>query len=354
MTTQASQGIDTAIKIGFVALLVLWCFQIAAPFIGPIVWAGIIAIAVYPLFAWVKNKTGLSNGLSATLVTLALLATLITPAVMLASAMIENTQELSEYLQNDELTIPPPKESVGDWPFIGKKVEAFWQQAHVDPKAALGQFGPQIKKALNWILSKAAITGLNIIIFTFSIILAGVFLASAKGAREALEGILIRVAGDRGADLTQLAHDTVQSVVRGILGIAVLQAVLSGVGFMAMDIPASGLLVIVCLILAIVQIDILIVLIPLSIMAFFDPNVGTGAAIAFLVWNILVGLMNNVLKPILLAKGVKAPMAVIFIGAIGGMMLSGIIGLFVGAVVMVLGYTLFMAWVRQEAHMVTE
>jgi len=273
---------------------------------------------------------------------------------MLTEALIRNAQDLTAYLQNEELKIPPPSKTVGDWPLIGKQVEEFWQQAHADPKAVIGEYGPQIKSSLSWIAAKVAAAGLNIIIFIFSIILAGVFLASAKEAKQAMEGIFTRLAGPRGPELTRLAHDTVQSVVRGILGIAVLQAVLSGIGFMAMDIPASGFLVMVCLILAIVQIDILIILIPLSIMAFSNPDTGAVAATAFLVWNIVVGLMNNVLKPILLAKGVEAPMAVIFIGAIGGMLLSGIIGLFVGAVVMVLGYTLFMAWVRPESEVVTQ
>jgi predicted PurR-regulated permease PerM len=152
--------------------------------------------------------------------------------------------------------------------------------------------------------------------------------------------------------MTELSQATVKSVVTGILGIAVIQSLLAGLGFMVMGVPAAGLLAFICLILAIVQIDILIILIPLSIYAF--SVAGTGAAIAFLVWNIAVGLINNVLKPILLAKGVNAPMAVIFIGAIGGMLHYGIIGLFVGAVIMVLGYTLFIAWLKPDTDSVEE
>jgi len=341
---QSSKGVDTAIQIALVALLALWCFQIAKPFIAPIVWAGIIAIAVYPLQKIIMNKVGFSNGWSATLLTLIMLVVMIGPTVMLTEALIDNSRTIAQHIKNDDINIPPPAESVGDWPLIGKQVESIWQDLATDHKTVLGNYAPQIKKAVNWLLAAVASTGLNILIFIFSIILAGVFVASAGGAKKAMESVFVRVAGGRGADLTRLSHDTVQSVVRGILGIAALQAVLAGLGFLAMGIPASGVLAVVCLILAVVQIDILIILIPLSIMAFTDPDTGTGVAIAFLVWNIAVGLMNNVLKPILLAKGVEAPMAVIFIGAIGGMMLSGIIGLFVGAVVMVLGYTLFMAW----------
>ncbi len=190
--------------------------------------------------------------------------------------------------------------------------------------------------------------GLAILVFVFSIILAGVFLTAAGGAKEAVVNIFSRLAGQRGPQLTELSVATVKSVVTGILGIALIQTILAGLGFVFMDIPAAGVLAFVCLILAIVQIDILIILIPLSIYAFSEA--GTAAAVAFLVWNIAVGLLNNVLKPILLAKGVDAPMAIIFIGAIGGMLMSGIIGLFVGAVIMVLGYTLFTAWLKMDAE----
>jgi predicted PurR-regulated permease PerM len=348
MTTDTSKNMDFVIRIALLALLTFWCFQIARPFIGPVVWAAIIAIGVYPLFLLLKSKTGLSDGWSSTVLTLAMLAILIIPVVMLTEAMIENTQALSSYLEDDELSIPPPGENVGEWPIIGKKIESFWQEVSDDPHTALGHYEPQIKATMSWLFSTVAVTGLNILIFIFSIILSGVFIASAGGVKNAMESVLIRLVGDRGPELTSLSRDTVQSVVRGILGIAILQAILAGLGFMFMDIPMSGLLAVVCLVLAIVQIDILIVLIPLSIYAFSNPDTGTIAAMVFLVWNIIVGLLNNILKPILLAQGVEAPMAVIFIGAIGGMMWSGIIGLFVGAVIMVLGYTIFLSWLRQD------
>jgi len=184
--------------------------------------------------------------------------------------------------------------------------------------------------------------------FIFSIIIAGLFMASATGAKSVVVAILTRLAGPkRGLELTNLSISTVKSVVTGILGIAVMQAVLSGIGFVAMDIPVAGLLAFLCLVMAIVQIDILLVLIPISIYSFYVSE--TWVAVIFLIWNLVVGLSNNVLKPILLAKGVDVPMPIIFIGAIGGMMLSGIIGLFVGAVVMVLGYTLFSDWLKQPA-----
>jgi predicted PurR-regulated permease PerM len=346
MTTTRKETIETAIQIGIITLLVVWCYQIAAPFIGPVVWAGIIAIGVYPLYTWMREKFGLGAGWASTIITLALLMVLVIPSAILSNTLLKNVQTLSTQIQDDTLRIPPPSATVGDWPLVGKKVEALWSRASEDLSAVLEEYDAELKKYARWFLTKVAGVGMGLLIFVFSIILAGVFLVSAPGVKRAFESIFTRLAGSRGAELTELSQATVKSVVTGILGIAIIQSLLAGLGFIAMGVPVSGLLAFVCLVLAIVQIDILIVLIPLSIYAFSVS--GTGAAVAFLAWNIAVGLLNNVLKPILLAKGVNAPMAVIFVGAIGGMLHYGIIGLFVGAVVMVLGYTLFMAWLRQD------
>jgi predicted PurR-regulated permease PerM len=348
MTKNNSPAIESAIQIALIALLSLWCFKVAQPFIGPIIWAGIIAIGVYPIYLWLINKTGLRAGWAATIITLSMLIILITPTILISGALIENTQSLSELIKKDELNIPPPPKNVAEWPLIGEKLDALWTNASQDPKAVFGQYRSEVKDLTKWFISIAASMSLNILIFIFSIIIAGVFLTSAKGAKETFITILNRVAGERGSELTELSLATVNSVVTGILGIALIQTLLAGVGFVIMGIPAAGVLAVICLVMAIVQIDILLVLIPLSIYVFSDPNTGTGAAVAFLVWNIGVGLLNNVLKPILLAKGVNAPMAIVFIGAIGGMILSGIIGLFVGAVFMVLGYTFFMVWLQSE------
>jgi len=346
MTKNNSIIIESAIQIALIALMVLWCFQIAAPFISPIVWAGIIAIGIYPVFLWLQDKTGLSAGWTSTLLTLLMLVLLITPTVYLSDALIANAQTLSTHIENDDLKISPPPAGVADWPLIGEKLNTLWSQASQDPKAVFGRYDSELKSLAKWVLSTAAGASLGILIFIFSIIIAGVFMVSAKGVKETFIAIFDRVTGSRGIELTELSLATVKSVVTGILGIAVIQSILAGLGFVVMDIPAAGVLAFICLVMAIVQIDILLILIPISIYAFSVS--GTGAAIAFLVWNIAVGLANNVLKPILLAKGVDAPMAIIFIGAIGGMMLSGIVGLFVGAVIMVLGYTLFMVWLKLD------
>jgi len=343
--TSTQNTIDNAIRIGLIAMITAVCFYIALPFMGPILWGIIIAVATYPVYQWMQRKTGLGKGWTATLFTALLLTFLVTPTIILSTSLISEAQGISQNLKEGTLVIPPPPESVKEWPLVGEKVSIFWTDLSVDPKATLGEFEDEVKDTIKWFIKAAGSVSLGILILTFSIIIAGIFLANAEGGRRSAEKIFTRFLGGRGKEMTDLSRDTVTSVVNGILGIAVIQTLLAGMGFMVMDIPGAGALSVVCLVLAIVQIDILIILIPLSLYMF--GVTGTGAAVAFLVWNIFVGLMNNVLKPILLARGVEAPMSIIFIGAIGGLIAYGIIGLFVGAVIFVLGYTLFVFWLDQ-------
>jgi predicted PurR-regulated permease PerM len=340
------KALDVAIRVGLGLLLVLMCYQIMAPFIAPIVWGIIIAIGSHPVFRRLELYFAGRSGLAAFVFTLALLAVLIIPAVLLTGALLDGAKELSVDLADGTLTIPPPPESVAEWPLVGRQVSETWTLAAKNLEAALTRFEPQLKQLGGWLLGASAKLGLSLLMFVFSIIIAGIFLANWGTCRAAALTVAGRLLGRRGEELARLSHATIVSVTQGILGIALAQTLLAGLGFLAIGIPAAGFLAVVCLILAVVQIDILLILIPLSIYAF--SFAGTGAAVVFLVWNIAVGLLNNVLKPILLGRGVDAPMAVVFIGAIGGMILSGIIGLFVGAVVLVLGFKLLMVWVQRD------
>ncbi|MEO1927018.1 MAG: AI-2E family transporter [Gammaproteobacteria bacterium] len=342
------KSIEIIVSIGLIALLIIWSFQIIRPFITPIIWGIVIAIGTYPIFLWLNKKLNLSNGLAATLFTLMMLVLLITPTILLTGVLFEDAQALSKNLASGEISIPASPEAVGELPLIGKKLEAFWVQASEDPHATLGQFEPEIKAFGKWLLKAAAGAGLTVLMFIFSIIIAGVFIAKAEACSKAALVIFKRIAGERGKEMTLLSHKIIQSVINGILGIALIQTLLAGLGFVAMGIPGAGFLSVICLVLAVVQIDILIILIPLSIYAF--SFAGTGAAVTFLIWNVAVGLMNNILKPILLGRGVDAPMLIIFLGAIGGLLLNGILGLFIGPVVLVFGYTLFMGWLNHETE----
>jgi predicted PurR-regulated permease PerM len=343
-----TKDIDSFIRIGLSFLLMVWCFEIIRPIVSPILWGVVIAIGTYPIYTWLIKKTKLSNALGATLFTLLMLILLITPTLMITGVLFEDAKRLSSNLESGTLSIPDSPDVVAKLPLIGKKLDDFWSRAAEDPKATLGQIEPHLKAFGQWSLKAAAAAGLGMLMFVFSILIAGIFIAKADACNKASLVIFDRIAGERGENMADLSHDTVLSVIRGIVGVAFIQAFLAGLGFIAIGIPGAGFLFMICLFVAVVQISILFVLIPLSIYAF--SFAGTDVAIAFLIWNLAIGLMDNVLKPLLLGRGVDAPMLVVFIGAIGGLLLSGILGLFIGPVVLVLGYKLLLKWLEQGAE----
>jgi predicted PurR-regulated permease PerM len=339
------RAVEAAIRIGLVALLVAWCFQIVRPFIVPVVWGIIIAVAVHPMYRRLEAALGNRRTIAATLFTLLMLILLIGPTVMLAGTVAESAHGLAADLADGTLSIPAPPESVGNWPIVGERLERFWRLASVNLTAALGEIRPQIAAFGRWLLATVGDLGLGTLQFVIAIIIAGVLLAHAQSGGDAARAIATRLAGERGAAYADLGQATVRSVARGILGVALIQSLLAGLGFLAVGVPGAGLLALVCLLLAVVQIGPIVVLIGTVIYVFSTADPFT--AVIFLIWSIFVALIDNVLKPILLGRGVKVPMVVIFVGAIGGLLASGIIGLFVGSVVLALSFTLFKAWLRE-------
>jgi predicted PurR-regulated permease PerM len=222
-------------------------------------------------------------------------------------------QKLAADLTNGTLSIPAPSQSIGGWPIIGEPLERFWRLASENLGAALAEIRPQIATFGSWLLATVAKLGLGVLQFVLAIIIAGVFLANAHGGGQTAREIATRLAGERGADYAELGQATVRSVARGILGVALIQSLLAGLGFLAVSIPGAGLLALVCLFLAVVQIGAVV---------YVFSTADTFTAVIFLIWSIFVGLIDNVLKPVLLGRGVKVPMVVIFAGAIGGFLAS--------------------------------
>jgi predicted PurR-regulated permease PerM len=339
------RAVEAAIRIGLVALLVAWCFQIVRPFIVPVVWGIIIAVAAHPSYRRLESILGGRRTIAATLFTLLMLILLIGPTVMLAGTLVEGAQGLAADLTDGTLSIPAPPESIGSWPIIGEPLERFWRLALVNLGAALGEIRPQIAAFGRWLLATVAELGLGILQFVIAIIIAGVLLPNAQGGGDAARAIASRLAGERGRDYAELGQATVRSVARGILGVALIQSLLAGLGFLAVGVPGAGFLALVCLLLAVVQIGPAVVLLGTVIYVFSTAD--TSTAVIFSIWSIFVALIDNALKPILLGRGVRVPMVVIFVGATGGLLASGIIGLFVGSVVLALSFTLFNAWLKE-------
>lgn len=339
------RAVEVSIRIALIALLAAWCFQIVRPFIAPMIWGVIIAVAVFPGFRAIEQALGGRSVVAAVLLSSAILAVLLVPAALLSGSLVDAVHGLARGFEEGTLDVPPPPEWVRGVPFIGAGLKDFWQEASTDLETALVPIAPQVKAVLRWLLEVAAGVGIGLLQFIFAIIIAGVLLAQAEGGRRATLAITRRLAGARGMEFAVLAEATVRSVTRGILGVALIQSIFAGLGWLAVGIPGAGLWALLALLLSTVQIGIFPITIPAVIYVFYHAD--TLTFVIFLIWSLFVSSIDNILKPLLLGRGVQVPMVVVFIGAIGGFLTSGIIGLFVGAVVLVLGYKLVLAWLGE-------
>jgi len=340
------QALEATIKIGVVALLVIWCFEIVKPFIIPILWGIIIAVAIFPMYRRLRSLFGDRPRIAATAMTAVLLLLMVAPVVLLVSTMADNIEVLSHQLREGSLSIPPPPPSVKTWPLIGVPLSAFWALAVSNLSAAVQQLAPLLKEIARPLLTAAAAVGFSMVEFVLAVVLAGVFLAYSEEGHRISRAIGRRLAGQQGVELVDLGEATMRSVARGVLGVALIQSFMAGLGLVFVGVPFAALWTVVALILAILQIGVGLVMIPAVIYVFSTGD--TLPAVLFLIWSIMTVVADNILKPMLLGRGLDVPMAVIFIGSIGGMIMSGIIGLFVGAILLALGYKVFLAWLDMQ------
>jgi len=343
-----ARALEAAIRIGLVVLLLYWCFKIGQPFIQTIVWGIIIAVAIHPGYDRLKNALGGRSRLTATLITLLALIVLLVPAYLLSDSLINAVRGYSASINAGTLKVPPPPASISSWPVIGEPLHTFWNLASNNLAAALSKITPELKKVGIPLLSTAAGVGVGMLKFVVSIIIAGVLLANAAGGGRAARAIAKRLTGEQGAKSVKIAEATVRSVALGIMGVALIQSLLAGLGFLVVGVPGAGLWALLVLILAVVQLPTILILGPIVIYVFSSSS--TVTAVVFAIWSLLVGMSDTLLKPMLMGRGVDVPMLVIFIGAIGGFMASGIIGLFTGAIILALGYNLFLLWLYEKTQ----
>jgi predicted PurR-regulated permease PerM len=310
-------------------------------------WGIIIAVGIYPLFKKFAALLGNRKKLASTIITLFALALLIVPSYYLMESTIGGIQNLAAELEEGTFKVPPPSENIAEWPLIGKPVYDTWKLASVNIEAAVKTFEPQIKEFASNILSGILGLGSTVLLSLISIIIAGALLVKADSAEIAARKAFKILIGKKGEGFTELAGATIRSVVQGVLGVAIIQSVVSGIVMLIFNIPLAGLWALIVLFFAIIQLPPLIILLPIAVYSF--SILDTTSAIIFLVLSIIISMSDAFLKPIFLGRGVDVPTLVILLGAIGGMMLAGVIGLFVGAVVLALAYKVYQALLEDKS-----
>ncbi|ABF08590.1 putative PurR-regulated permease PerM [Cupriavidus metallidurans] len=346
--------IDVYIRFGLILLLAISCFEIFKPFISLMAWSVILAITLYPLQTYLRGKIFDGEGRTATLIVFLVICIILVPSCLLGIALIDSVEHALEIARSGNIRIPPPSESVAAWPFVGKQLYGFWHLASTDFASLAEKLAPQIKVVALALLGTARGVGVGLLIFVAALMIAGIFMAYGElGTRSAIQ-IASRISGpERGPRLTVLCTATVRAVAQGVVGIAFIQMLLIGVAFVMKGVPGAGLLALAVLLLGIMQLPATLITIPVIIFVIATEGV-SGMNIVFAVYVFIAGLADNVLKPMLLGRGVDVPMPVVLIGALGGMVSGGVIGLFVGPVVLAVGYQLFWQWVEDTQQQAIE
>jgi predicted PurR-regulated permease PerM len=338
--------LETLIRAGLVLALAMLCFQVFSPFLSLMAWALILAVTLYPLQQSVAAKIGGRQGLAATLLVLLGIGVVIAPTAALMNSLADSVHRLINDLQNNTIRVPPPRKGIAEWPLVGEQLYAFWTKAYTNLPALIQSMQPKIGNLAAAALGFVAGIGGGLLQFVASLAVAGIMMAFGEEGAQAIRSIFERVAGaQRGAEFVDLSTATIRAVAKGVLGVAFLQAILVGICLLIAGIPWAGVLAVIVLVLGIAQVPALIGTLPAIAYLWMSGNYGTGAAILYTVLLIVSGMADNVLKPLMLGRGVDAPMPVILLGALGGMAAAGILGMFVGATLLALGYQVFMGWV---------
>ena len=339
-----STSIEVTIRLIILFILIAWCLSILLPFTSIVLWAIIIAISIEPLYNSLLNKLGTPARAATTLVIIFLII-IIVPSYFAVNALVSNIKEVSQTFQAGSLKVPPPTDRVADWPLIGERVYAAWSTASSNLENFLSTYAEQVAAFGKWLMTKTIGVGAAVLQIIVAFIIAGVLLAT-RGTDDFTRRFFRKLVGKRGDEFAALCDKTIKNVTKGILGVAVIQSFLLGVIFILAGVPYAAIWTVLVLFFGIIQLPPTLVSIPVIIYLYsaISPTMATIWAILI----ILASLSDNILKPLLLGKGAPVPMLVIFLGAIGGFILSGFIGLFTGAIVLSIGYQLFISWVNDS------
>lgn len=334
------------LQIAALTLLIYLCYTIVSPFISLVVWGLIIAVTLYPAHLWLSAKFGGKQGRSATLLVILGLVTLLLPVIMMLDSSVDSARGIATGLRDGTITISPPRDGVAEWPLVGERIHGVWSAASQNLQETLRRFETQLATVGESILRNLGSTALGILQFALSLIVAGIFLVNGKSGYQLSRNLASSVTPQRGHELVDLSIATIRSVTKGVLGVAIVQTALAVIGLVAMGIPGAGIWGAIVLLLAVMQLPPWLVLLPISLWVFSVAD--TVPATIFFIYSMVVSISDMFLKPLFLGRGVDVPMPVILIGAIGGAIGAGIVGLFVGAVVLAIGYELLVAWIYPD------
>jgi len=340
------RSVGAALRISFIALLFIASFWIIKPFLAPVLWGIVFAVGIYPLHKRLSKILGNKEKWSSIIISLLGVSLIVIPIIMFTNSTVDSVSKLSTSFENGTMSIPQPDQDIRDWPLVGKTVYQTWSLAANNIAGLFEKFEPQIKEAAPKLTSMIASLFGSIFLFIIAIIIAGALLLYADAGKKAADKIFTTLVGEKAHDFSTLAAATIRSVVQGVIGIAIIQTLFLSLGLYFIDMPAVGIISIVILLVAIMQLPLALVTIPIIVYVFSYAD--TTPAIIFAIWSIIWSMADSFLKPMFLGKGIDIPMLVVLLGSIGGMMFAGPVGLFLGSVILALTYKIFIALIQDK------
>jgi predicted PurR-regulated permease PerM len=341
-----ARATDLVVRLVFLGLFCYWSIELVRPFLPIVVWAVLLAAALYPVYAWLARILGGRDRLAAAMITFIALATVLGPISMLAASLADSVRWIADGVLAGTLRVPPPPVGIADWPVIGGQAQEIWGLASSSLDDALKQYGPALLPSSGTVLAAVATIGGDLLKFVVSVLIMGFLFRPGPRFAAGAKAFASRLIAPRGAHFVDLAGATIRNVSRGIVGVALLQTLIAGIILEGFGIPGAGLLAFVILILCIIQVGPAPVLVPVIVWAWISTDGGTALLLTLLLAPVMV--IDNVLKPILMARGLTTPLLVILIGVLGGTISYGLVGLFLGPIVLSVFYELVVAWGRLD------
>jgi predicted PurR-regulated permease PerM len=336
--------IHYALQLLALSLLIYFCFQIIKPFITLLIWGSVLAITMYPLH---KKFTGILKGrkwISASIITLTMFLFIIGPATMLTLATVDEFKVITEAYKEGRLHIPPPDDTVKSWPIIGDNLYNLWNEASVNIKDMYIKYAEKINPVAFKLFDLLSSVGMGILLLMASFLVAGIMMVYGEKGAELAKMFFARLVGKRGEAMENSVAITVRNVAKGVIGVAFIQGMLAGIGLVLADVPLAGLWALIGMVLCIVQIGMMPV--SVGVVIYIWSAADTTTAILLTIWMLFLGIIDNILKPIMMGIGAPAPMLVVFMGTIGGFIYNGFIGMFTGAIILTIGYQLLVGWLQ--------
>jgi predicted PurR-regulated permease PerM len=336
----------TTFSVLTLALLIGSSLWILRPFLGATIWAAMVVVATWPAFLWIQARLWKRRSLAVLVMVVILLLLFVLPLTLAISTIVSNAEEVVAWVR---LLISRGAPTLPGWverlPLVGTRLTQAWNELVAAGVAGLeDKVTPYIRQVTAWLLAQAGVVGALTLQFLLTVVIAGMMYAGGESAANVVRRFGFKLGGQRGEDAVVLAGKAIRGVALGVGVTAFVQAVVGGIGLAIAGVPFAALLTAVMFMLCIVQVGPTLVLAPAVIWVFWSGSTGWG--IFLLVWTVIVGTMDNFLRPVLIRRGADLPLVLIFAGVIGGLLGFGLVGIFVGPVMLAVSYTLVDAWLR--------